>query len=121
MSLARNTNMKSTICFAIIVVFAAFLHTSVDAALLQEIVEPHPDYPGKCYDAETKKAYNVGERWQATNGCARYECSTHDNKFLITGATCGVVGASPPCFVVDGPKDAPYPECCYKVECPKTT
>ncbi|KAJ9594159.1 hypothetical protein L9F63_014415 [Diploptera punctata] len=113
--------MKSTIYFVIIVVFAALLQTRIDAALSQQRVEPHPDYLGKCYDAVTKKAYNIGEKWQAPNRCASYECRTHDNKFLITGATCGVVGAEPPCFVVDGPKNAPYPECCSKFECPKTS
>lgn len=36
----------------------------------------NPEFPGKCWDPETKKAYNFGEEFFIENQCTKGLCQT---------------------------------------------
>lgn len=43
-----------------------------------------PKTPGKCYDKDTKKYYNVGNN-PVPNSCERAHCSLNDYELTYTG------------------------------------
>ncbi|XP_037046420.1 U-scoloptoxin(16)-Ssd1a-like [Bradysia coprophila] len=73
----------------------------------------HPDHPGKCWYSDTMKAYDVGDVFTVPE-CTRVTCL---GGLRFEYASCGVIGTSPPCYVVKGDSSLPYPECCPDVKC----
>ncbi|KAG4077018.1 hypothetical protein HA402_016005 [Bradysia odoriphaga] len=73
----------------------------------------HPDHPGKCWDNDKTKAYEIGAVFTIPE-CTRVTC-LEDLSFEY--ASCGVIGTSPPCYVVKGDESLPYPQCCPDVKC----
>merc|ERR1712038_466347 len=94
------------------------------AATFYERVIEHEDHPGMCYIAATGTAHEDGSSWTSESFCARSICSGEDlpspngkKYFLIEHQTCGAASAEPPCKVVED-KEAQYPFCCPRFECP---
>jgi len=57
-----------------------------ESKLTQRIIIP--DYPGKCYDEDTKTAYAVGENVYTPGICEKHSCHTDsDNQTLFLEIT----------------------------------
>jgi hypothetical protein len=110
--------MQFYICVSIILVSTLLFHTHTEAYQGLKLVPANANYPGKCYDEDTKAAYSVGENWKIPGKCEQYTCQTGpDNGLVIQFTGCGVVAAEPPCRVVRGNSADPYPDCCKKIVC----
>ncbi|XP_067002559.2 uncharacterized protein [Anabrus simplex] len=79
-----------------------------------EIVTESPDYPGMCFDRDTKEFYASGSRWFKSGACEMLLCSFP----VISGYGCGTVTVEPPCEIVPGNLSLPYPDCCPQGYCP---
>ncbi|XP_062715345.1 uncharacterized protein LOC115253693 isoform X3 [Aedes albopictus] len=73
------------------------------------------EFPGECYDTDTKIHFKPGESRQRTGLCEEMTCGTD---FSINYFGCGVVRVdSPDCVEIERDFSQPYPECCRKYKC----
>ncbi|EAT48820.1 AAEL000165-PB [Aedes aegypti] len=74
------------------------------------------DFPGECYDTETKIHFKPGENRQRPGMCEEMSCGT-DFSIHFFGCGLAILDDDPDCepIVQDFTKD--YPQCCHKYKC----
>ncbi|CAG0879815.1 unnamed protein product [Darwinula stevensoni] len=89
-----------------------------------EMQPQHPDYGGKCYLKNYRKALSFQESWKPSDECMEIRCSgpttMPDGKaaFSLEYVGCGAVSAMSPCYVTSENPRLSYPECCPQIVCP---
>ncbi|XP_023950514.2 uncharacterized protein LOC112054835 [Bicyclus anynana] len=98
------------------VVFLSILYVAYAALALAKLEEKPKKFKEVegCYISELDAVIAFGKSSPAKSRCMEYRCG----KTYVQFASCGAVGASPPCYVVEDPT-LPYPGCCPNIECPK--
>lgn len=99
----------------------ALLPAFSSAAVFMEIIDQHPNHPGQCLVDGI--AHPLEATWDAssaaTSTCQRKSCTSYnnENQLLVITSTCPSVAAESPCYLVED-KEASYPDCCPRFECP---
>jgi len=88
------------------------------AALQFERAEADPRNPNACLLGRDD-SLPIGDSY-TTVGCKKLTCYRQDGSLFLESATCGAVGAEPPCAVEAGKPwwRHDYPDCCPRVACP---
>ncbi|XP_058832383.1 toxin-like protein 14 isoform X1 [Topomyia yanbarensis] len=105
--------MKTTTYFAM---FSAILGVSCCYAYTFLAVDAvNKDFPGECYDSETKIHFKPGETRQRPNRCEEMTCGSD---FTISYFGCGLAKIDDPnCVQIEQDFSKDYPVCCRKYKC----
>ncbi|XP_062554380.1 uncharacterized protein LOC134219610 isoform X1 [Armigeres subalbatus] len=76
----------------------------------------YKDFPGECYDAETKIHFKPGEKRQRPGLCEEMTCGT-DFSINYFGCVLVIANDDPDCEPVERDVTKDYPQCCYKYKC----
>jgi len=121
--MGQSTSKSSGICTMIVAtVVISLLLMCVNRGTLAAVAlgkaHEHPNHPGQCYDPSTNIVNTVGTMWPMKDGCGRVMCEKMGNSMYLSYSTCPYVSGPPSCTTVSGDHQAPYPNCCPRVECP---
>ncbi|KAG4073442.1 hypothetical protein HA402_000666 [Bradysia odoriphaga] len=97
----------------IVLIVVAFVYIA-SGAQFQTAPYQHPDYPGQCYDEETKQPVPVGKAVDNFKGCKWQQCQPD---FSFVGSTCAPTGQPTGCTVTKPDLSKSYPKCCPQVIC----